>query len=330
MGAGQFGRRIVVRSGLQFFACRLWLTLGLIAWPAMAAEISAETLAKNRLANAACLACHSLRGMAQLPKPDLNLARLRGLVHDPLVFEASVHGRLACSKCHTEGYEQHPHAADARDMTSTCLDCHGKIGGPIEAEFAESVHARNLADWITCLSCHDPHSMRVARQVADPAQIVAMDNRICLGCHDSDQTFARYAPERKLRPDIDQIHAWLPNTRMHWKAVRCVECHTPLSTGRLSHQILDKTRATRQCVACHSANSELSTRLYRYLAQQEQRKSGFLNSVMLGNAYVISATRNARLDGFMFSLIGLTVAAVVVHGLLRIFFARRRRSQRHD
>ena len=25
---------------------------------------------------------------------------------------------------------------------------------------------------------------------------------------------------------LDDIHAWLPNARLHWRSVRCVDCHT--------------------------------------------------------------------------------------------------------
>ena len=111
---------------------------------------------------------------------------------------------------------------------------------------------------------------------------------LCLGL-----VFARFAPDKKQRPKIDEIHSWLPNTRLHWKAVRCVECHTPEVGAKdmLSHQILSKDKAERNCFACHGANSTLNTRLYRHLSSEEQQRFGFANSVILSNSYVVGTTR---------------------------------------
>lgn len=294
------------------------------------APATTAALERARAANAACLACHAVGALNHLPKPDLNVFKLSRLLHDPAAYDTSVHGRLACTKCHEEGYEAHPHTGKPLDLAEICSDCHAKRSNRINAEFDRSVHARRMHDRITCITCHDPHAMRIAKQEQDPARIVAQGNRVCLGCHDSDQTFARYAPERKQRPDIDEIHKWLPNARLHWRAVRCVECHTPASKDTLSHQILDKSRAEKKCVACHSVNSALNARLYRHLVEEEHRKMGFLNSVILGNSYVISATRHPVIDGVLIALVTLTLIGVVLHGLLRFIASRRRRGKQHE
>jgi predicted CXXCH cytochrome family protein len=291
---------------------------------------SPEALEKIRLINAKCLECHAVEALKNPPKDDLDLTKLRRVVLDPNAFKDSDHGRLACTKCHTEGYIEQPHAKDANQMTGTCSDCHSKKTRIIEPEFEKSVHAKNLTEIITCLTCHDPHVMRSVKKRADTGMIVAQHNRVCLGCHDSDETFAKYAPERKIRPNIDEIHAWLPNTRIHWKAVRCIECHTPPGKVVASHEIVNKEKAEKKCVACHSANSTLTARLYRHLAEEEERKYGFLNSAILGNAYVIGATRHPLTDGIVLALVALTLIGVLVHGLLRYIAYRIRRSKRHD
>jgi predicted CXXCH cytochrome family protein len=289
-----------------------------------------EALEKARLINAKCLECHVEAALKQPPKANLDLKKLRSVILDPTAFKGSSHARLACTKCHTEGYTEHPHADDAKDMTNTCDDCHSKQVRQIEAGFEKSVHAVNLADTFTCLNCHDPHVMQSAKNLKDPQRIVAQDNRVCLGCHDSDETFARFAPEKKNRPPIDDLHAWLPNARMHWRAVRCIECHTAPGEGLQSHEIVKKDRAEKKCVACHSADSRLLARLYRYLATEEERRFGFLNGALLGDVYVVGATRNPTLDFLVVSLVALTLAGVLVHGLLRFIAARLRRSRRHD
>ncbi|MEC5386131.1 cytochrome c3 family protein [Uliginosibacterium sp. H3] len=320
------------QSALRVWRRLAWALCGLVMLLAGSAQAqtgpSPEAIEKARVANEKCFSCHAKEAQEHPPQAGLDMKKLREAVRDRDAFKNSDHGKLACTKCHNEGYDDFPHAADAKDNTSTCSDCHSRKADKIEAEFMKSVHAKNMADTFTCTTCHDPHLMRVASKLQDPRKIVAQDNRVCLGCHDSDETFARFAPEKKTRPQIDEIHAWLPNARMHWQAVRCVECHTPLSHDMLSHEIVNKDKAERRCVTCHSADSQLKVRLYRYLATEEQHKMGFLNSVMAGHAYVVGATRNAVLDTVFFVLAGLTVVGVLVHGLLRFIAARLRRRKK--
>jgi hypothetical protein len=103
--------------------------------------------------------------------------------------------------------------------------------------------------------------------------------------------------------------------------VRCVECHTPVSNVKslaLSHEVLDRGGAVHDCVACHSRETALRTRLYRHLVEAEQEQAGFLNSVILRNAYVIGATRNTYLDLAGAGLIVGVIGAVTGHGVLRL------------
>lgn len=311
------------------------LALAAVASTTSAAEPAGptpEALAKTRKANEECFACHSEAGLKNPPKAGMDLKKLRGLLQDKEAFQGSDHQRLACTKCHNEGYDEHPHAANASESTSTCSDCHSKKTTLVEKQFEKSVHAKNLADKFTCTTCHNPHVMRLAEKLGDPKKIVAQDNRVCLSCHDSDDTFAQFAPDKKTRPLIDDIHDWLPNTRLHWKAVRCVECHTPAVAANepMSHEILDKKRAEKKCVACHTGDSALKVRLYRHLAKDEQQKYGFLNSVVLSNAYVIGATRNPLLDTLMIGVVALTLFGVLAHAALRVLMSYLRRRKPND
>jgi len=285
-----------------------------------AAVISPEQLAKNQKTNLECFACHSEEGLHKPPKEGLDVKKLKGLLQSPEAFNSSDHQRLVCTKCHNEGYDEHPHAANAKDSTSTCSDCHSKKADLIEKQFDKSVHAKNLSDKISCPTCHNPHLMRIASKLIDPRKIVAQDNRVCLGCHDSDAQFAKFAPEKKSRPLIDDIHDWLPNTRLHWKAVRCIECHTPaVAAGEMiSHEILNKDKAEKKCLSCHSGNSQLKTRLYRHLVQEEQEKLGFVNSIILSNSYVLGATRNPLLDTLVLIALAAMVLGLLAHGIGRI------------
>lgn len=294
---------------------------------------SPEMLAKIRLANEQCLGCHSEAGLKKPPKAGLDLAKLGEQLIAPGAYLASDHAEMACTKCHKKGYDAHPHASDAKESLSECQDCHAKRSIRVERQFEKSVHAKNLSETFTCAKCHNAHTMRLAAKLGDPRKIVAQDNRACLNCHDSDKAFAKMAPEdpktkqKKARPNLNEIHAWLPNLQLHWEAVRCVECHTPPDEKIQSHEILDKNKAEKKCVTCHSTDTALKTRLYRHLAAEEQNQHGFLNSVVLRNSYVIGATRHLTLDRVVIGLLVAIFAGVVLHGVIRLLVRVLRRKK---
>lgn len=314
------GLRSLARS---LFCCSLLSTAAFVL--AAEAPPTPEMLEKIRVANDECFGCHSETGLKNPPKAGMDLVKLKDMLIDAAALKASDHDQMACAKCHKKGYKDHPHADDARESLAECQECHAKKSMRIERQFDKSVHAENLADKLTCAKCHDAHVMKIAAKLGDPRKIVAQDNKVCVDCHDSDDAYAKLAPEKKKRPLIDDAHTWLPNMQLHWQAVRCVECHTPPDEKILSHEILDKKKAEKKCVTCHSANTALKTRLYRHLAAEEQNKFGFLNSVVLRNSYVVGATRNPTLDLVLIGLIAAIFVGVVVHGVIRLLLSLRRK-----
>lgn len=305
------------------------------------APIDTATIEKNRKANEACYACHSVAGIAKPPKADLNLSTLKDSRVEPVIFNPSDHGVMDCRECHSKThYNDYPHADVGKSETVGCTDCHAAKVLRLEPQFAASVHAKakGVKDKFTCSTCHNAHVNIVQKRLKDPAKIVAQDNHGCLECHNSNETFAKFAPEgektpgqKKTRPDIDTIHEWLPNTKAHWRAVRCIECHTPevAEAKMLSHEILNKEKAEKKCLTCHSANSALKVRLYRHMVKDEQQKFGFTNSIILSNSYVIGATRHPLLDSIVIGLAVLTLVGVLAHGAIRMLAALRRKGQRN-
>jgi len=241
---------------------------------------------------------------------------------------------MECSVCHGQGFKVFPHASDAKKAISECGECHAQKALRVETQFDASVHAKNLKDKFTCQTCHDPHVYRVASKVGDPRKIVAQDNAMCVDCHNSDLRFAQFTAAmtpKKVRPDLDTLHDWLPNTRLHWSAVRCIECHTPVSPVKslaTSHEVLPKDKAEKNCVTCHSQDSALTARLYRYASTNVGTDLGFANAGVLGSAYVVGATRNPLIDRAVIGLFGLTVLGLLGHGAVRLVMAliRRRRA----
>lgn len=300
--------------------------------------IDPAVLEKNRKANEACYTCHSEFGVKNPPRTDMDLQQLAATLVDQPVYNNSNHGHMDCRQCHGQGYNDYPHAMSAKGELSPCSECHAQKVARLEKQVEKSVHAKSetLKEKINCSTCHHPHVQLVAPKLKDPHKIVAQDNGPCLDCHNSDETFAKFAPDntktpglKKKRPDIDTIHGWLPNTKAHWKAVRCVECHTPSveASKMLSHEILNKEKAEKKCLACHSADSSLRTRLYRHMVKDEQQRLGFVNSAILSGSYVIGATRNPTLDKIVVGLVILTLAGVLLHGAVRIVFAIRRKGK---
>jgi hypothetical protein len=292
-----------------------------------------EVAAIVRQWNGECIACHTAQAVKFPPRSGLDLAKLSNALIDPFLYEKSQHAGMACKTCHGKGYVEYPHQQPARGGALTCDECHAQWAFRVQVQFENSVHAKNLKKRFTCTTCHDPHADQIAASLGDPQKIVEQDNGKCLDCHNSDLKFAELGvilPNKKERPNIDKIHDWLPNTQRHWQAVRCVECHAPPSTHSklaVSHEILDKEKAERDCVTCHSQDTALRTRLYRHIAQEETSTMGFLNSAVLGNAYVIGATRNVYLDRLALWLVGAVLAAIAFHAAIRILaglFRRRR------
>jgi hypothetical protein len=325
-------------------AAVLFLILNGSAWTlpvfaADAAPVDQATIEKNRKANEACYACHSAAGIAKPPKADLDLSKLKDSRLEPKIFNPSDHGVMDCRECHSKThYDAYPHGEAGKNETVACTECHAAKVLRLEPQFNASVHAKvkGVKEKFTCSTCHNAHINVVQKRLKDPARIVAQDNHGCLECHNSDETFAKFAPEgektpgiKKKRPDVDTIHGWLPNAKAHWSAVRCIECHTPAvaSDKMLSHEILNKEKAEKKCLTCHSANSTLKVRLYRHMVKDEQQRLGFTNSVILSNSYVIGATRHPLLDSIIIGLVILTLGGVLVHGAIRIIAAMRRKGQ---
>lgn len=95
----------------------------------------------------------------------------------------------------------------------------------------------------------------------------------------------------------------------------------------MSHEILNKEKAERKCLTCHSADSSLKSRLYRHLVMDEQQKLSFANSVILSHSYVLGVTRHPLLDTLLMSVFGAMVLGLLAHGVGRIVSHLIRRSK---
>lgn len=333
---------ILLKRSLLAIVALLWAVMAAPAVAADASPVDQATIDINRKANAECYTCHSAAALKKPPRADLDLSKLKDSRLEPEVFNPSDHGVMDCRQCHAKThYTDYPHAEAGKTATSPCTECHAGKSLRLEPQFNASVHAKDtgLKEKFTCHTCHNAHVNIVQKRLKDPIKIVAQDNHGCLECHNSDTIFAKFAPDgektpgtKKKRPDIDTIHDWLPNAKAHWNAVRCIECHTPaVAEGKmLSHEILNKEKAEKKCLSCHSANSTLKVRLYRHMVKEEQQKYGFTNSVMLSSSYIIGATRHPLLDSIIIALAVATLLGVLLHGAIRIVMSARRKKEKAE
>jgi hypothetical protein len=278
--------------------------------------------------NSYCFRCHS---MATLSYLDFERGGIVDLSVDPVKFSRSNHSDLKCLDCHMDTLEVFPHPETVRRENLHCLDCHKedarfeKYRFPyIEREFHGSVHIGRLPNSFTCFSCHQPHVFDLPAEGDDIRTIVVNSNRLCLACHSSPILFAELS-SRPI-PLLEQSHDWLPEPRLHWEHVRCVECHTSHEKG-FSHRILSADSAERKCEQCHTRNSILLTKLYRHKTEENRQKAGFVNSAVLNDAYVVGMTRNVVLDWASGLLFALTFVGIAGHAAIRIVTSRRRHDE---
>lgn len=248
---------------------------------------------------------------------------------DTIKYKDGVHAGFACEDCHSGGYTTYPHAPELKlEPKFSCLDCHGGDEtyakyqfDEIDTEVENSVHKTAFGMQFRCALCHDQHTYKpIARDtVSMIKEIVMADNQMCLSCHNDLSKYQILTDHNK--PEILQTHDWLPNQELHFMHVRCIECHTPTGdTLMVSHKILPKDEAVHLCSDCHSTNSILRSKLYKYAAKQARYNTdyGYYNSVMLNQSYVIGANRNKYLNMVSLFLFGLALLGIGIHIGFRI------------
>ena len=285
--------------------------------------------------NERCFKCH---GQSKYEYTNETLGRqVKQLMYSEIIikreaFYNSNHKNFKCTDCHSEDFATFPHKADLLfEEQYKCMDCHGddpkyekyNFAG-IQKEYDESVHAKRLGDQASCWMCHNPHYYKTtAGATQDIAAIVRYDNEVCLSCHMNKERFGLLTD--KTKPNIIEKHEWLPNQELHFKSFRCVECHTKVNDSlTVSHNIVDRTKALKNCKECHTKNSYLITSLYKYQIQENRKRYGFFNPVMLEDLYVIGANRNYYFNIISVALLILVVGGVSVHTILRFTIKKKK------
>lgn len=303
-------------KNFKSFNFTLFITLLIVVQSGFANQ---EQNAKTKTAY--CLRCH---GMETLAYRDTVTGQIVSLYVNPLQYQQSNHKRLECITCHTADYSHYPHPDSVKSENLYCLACHQDDPkfipyrfDEIEPAFKNSIHAIQFPNQFTCFSCHNPHQFKVSQVGDDITDIIRSGNEICLNCH------------TELLNTPKMTHQWLPNPALHWRSVRCVECHTP-ATKHFSHEILPAEQSANLCVQCHSKEATLLTRLYQYRSQENLQKTGWFNEAIFNRAYIIGMSRHETIDRWSLIILGLTLAGLFVHGLGRFVTSQLRAINQKD
>ncbi len=275
-----------------------------------------------------CLKCHS--NQTYTFHNDLMDTQEKRLMNpfyiiDTVALRTGVHNQFDCTDCHSYEYSTYPHAANLKlEPLATCLDCHGGDESfatyqfeKIQEEFQKSVHYQVYGDNFTCSKCHSQHTYATtARTSSDVLEIVEYSNNMCLSCHNSMIEYKLVSGRE--RPQITQIHSWLPNQELHFQHVRCIECHTEVVEGLMvSHNIQGKDKAVRKCVECHTTNSRLKASLYKYQNLQQRSENGRLSAVISNESYVIGTHQIPELKILSYIILFAALAGIIIHSFFR-------------
>jgi hypothetical protein len=293
-------------------------------------SISPRTIKKNQ----ECLVCHGHPNFSYFNENlgrDIKERMSPFYIIDSAEFYMSNHRSFQCVDCHSYSYkDSFPHPNELRFETmGVCMDCHEGDEiyehynfAAITEEYLQSVHSEKHSDEFNCWMCHDPHSYHItARNVDNLKETIMYDNEICLDCH-SDQSKIGLLSDRKIYDMLNQ-HEWLPNNKLHFQSVRCIECHARVSdTLMVAHMIQPKEKAVKLCVECHSQNSLLMASLYKHIKQETQEKQGFLNAAILSQGYVIGANRNYFLNYGSLAIFAMVILGIAAHAILRYIYPK--------
>lgn len=277
--------------------------------------------------NHVCLKCHSTQIISfhneVIGKEQKKLMNPYYII-DTTGIKNGVHQNFDCTDCHSFEYSTYPHLANLKlEPMASCLDCHG--GDPsyatyqferIDEEFKKSVHFKVSGEDFTCGKCHSQHTYHpTARNSDNVMDIVEYSNSLCLSCHNDMNKYEMVSGHEN--PKLVQVHEWLPNQELHFKHVRCIECHTEVADSLMvSHNILSKDLAVRKCAECHNSDSRLKASLYKYTNLQN-RSDGSVKSILSNESYVIGTQQFPLLKKLSFIIFFLTIAIMFIHMFFR-------------
>lgn len=291
---------------------------------------------------------------------DRNTGQSRSVTIRMRDFHNAAHGKTECLDCHAKGFDSFPHRDKKTETCMDChprKDKGAEADKPyaferIRKEFEATVHfteyrhakerccgtaagktantdtalpgdtgnetgKKEEQQRFTCEHCHEPHYFKTTKQIEQPLLIRENDNGPCLRCH---KDGAKGPLSDPAKPDLLLAHSYLPYAQRHLTGTRCIDCHTSV-TATVAHDLPVGKKADQGCNTCHSINSVLMARLYRYVKSPDS-KLGFHNVALLRDGYVMGANRHKWTDVAASLLMGLGLVLVLIHAGWRIVARR--------
>lgn len=277
----------------------------------------------------ACLKCHSNQSYSfNNEVTGKVVTRLMNpyYILDTIAISAAVHKQFDCTDCHSGDYKVYPHKSELKlEPLSSCLDCHGGDASfakykfeEIESEFKKSVHFKIYGENFNCSKCHSQHTyVATARNSSNILDIVDYNNKMCLSCHNDMKKYKLVSGHDN--PKLVVIHDWLPNQELHFKHVRCIECHTEVVDSLMvSHNIMSKDHAVKKCAECHSSNSKLKASLYKYENLQKRSEGGTISSILTNSSYTIGTHQSPFLKLLSIVIFLAVLGGILIHAIFRI------------
>lgn len=308
-----------------------------------------------------CMACHAGPNRVVF---DAKTRQSRSVTISIDDFRRADHGKIHCLECHAKGFATFPHRAKKTNTCMDCHPrrengaeadkpyAFDRIRKEFEGtlHFTEYVHAQERCcgtatekpqpraaaapagggkpsseqspgQRFTCEHCHEPHYFKATRRIGEPNLIRDNDNGPCLRCHEDGAAGPLADP---AAPSLLAAHRYLPHAGLHLDRTRCIDCHTN-ARATVAHDLPEGRKADQGCNTCHSIDSVLLTRLYRYAGDSAPRL-GFHNSRMLQDGYVMGSNRHKWTDLAAYLLMSLGFAIVFAHGGWRALARWRSRS----
>jgi len=212
------------------------------AIPACADCHSPHTIRKDALvigmANQECMKCHE----GQNPVVKLG------------VFASSVHGKIACVKCHSDVNPRHARPCDTAGRVD-CSGCHAERAEEHNQSIHGQLYNKKDPDAPYCTDCHGTHNVLPRKDDRSP---IARRNVpvLCAKCHrEGEKAAKRYKGKQK-----DIVGSYMKST--HGKGVIesglvsaavCIDCHTshkelPSADPRSS---VNPANLPETCAKCH-------------------------------------------------------------------------------
>ncbi len=211
-----------------------------------------------------CLTCHKQQLTKSINGESVSLTINEG------GLRASVHGKHACTDCHTaysKEFHPNPKFSSVRELSitasETCKRCHldkavqhngsihkmllsqGNSKAPVcsDCHGSHQVGPHALADTLSGVPCKKCHQDIFSAYEGSVHGVARKDGKgqapICSSCHfahDVKPTMASRSPKEMCMSCHAQVVAqhekWLPNTLAHFDAVACTACHVPAGYKR--------------------------------------------------------------------------------------------------